>query len=283
MEKIRFINQKPNYLYKSILDYAPQLNFLQIKMAMRKKNIKVNGKKVTDNIALLGGEQIEVFLPDKKEKQIEVIYEDDNLIVANKPVGLETTLKDKVFTNSKCLEEYFNAKAVHRLDKNTAGLVILAKNQNAENGLTSAFKLKQIDKYYLAVALNNFKEKEAELSAYWSKEENEVKISKEEILNSIQIITSYKVLKQKNELSLLEVKLVTGKTHQIRAHLAFVCHPILGDGKYGNKKINKKFNLSKQLLCAYKIVFNFPETSPLFYLNKVKCEIDKKIYNKYFV
>jgi 23S rRNA pseudouridine955/2504/2580 synthase len=269
MNKITIEKASKGDLIKSILIKEPQLNFNIIKTILRKRDVKVNGKRIAETITLKGGEKIEIFLPTAKEKEVEVVFEDDNILIANKPRGMEVTIKDKVFDKSKCLEEYFKPyRAVHRLDKNTEGLVIMAKNSNAENALIAGFKKEQVKKHYMALVAGKPKPESANLVDYLIKEEKGVKVFKNNVENSVKIMTNYKTVSTNGETTLLEVELITGKTHQIRAHLAFHNIYILGDEKYGNKTVNKKFKTYNQKLCAYKLNFDLDKTNPLNYLNQ---------------
>lgn len=274
MNKIEIKKAQKGDLIKSILESEPQLNYNIVKTALRKKDIKVNGKRIKDAFLLLGGETIEIFLPPAKEKEIPVAFEDENIIVVNKPQGLEVTIKDKVFFKSKCLEEYFTPfKAVHRLDKNTEGLVILAKNEKSYNALLKAFKNGEIHKHYLTLVAGKPKPEKANLEDYLVKMENGVKIFKTKMPNSVKIKTNYEIVESNNDCSMLDIELLTGKTHQIRAELAYHDIFIIGDEKYGSKTINKKFKIHTQKLCAYKLNFNFSKENFLNYLNKAEIKI----------
>lgn len=190
---------------------------------------------------------------------------------------MEVTLKDKAFDKSKCLEEYFPPfKAVHRLDKNTHGLVILTKNENSYKAIINEFD--SVKKQYYALIWGEPKQKSAHLTDYLVKGEKEVKIFKQKQPNSDQIKTNYELFKTNGNTSLLKIDLLTGKTHQIRAHLAFYGMQIVGDDKYGDFKLNKQFKVHGQCLCAFSLAFNFSASSFLSYLNKktfkIKPEFD---------
>lgn len=279
MQKIVIKNSESQDLLKCITLYEPQLNYNMLNKALRKKDIKINGKRTGENLKLNGGEIIEIFLPDAKEKEVEVVYQDERILIANKPSRMEVTLKDKVFDKSKCLEEYFSPfKAVHRLDKNTNGLVILAKNDDSYKELLTGFKQSAIIKKYYALIWGKPKQESANLTDYLVKGDKEVKIFKSNQPNSDKIKTNYKLIKTNGNTSILEIDLLTGKTHQIRAHLAFYGMQIVGDDKYGDFKSNKQNKVHGQCLCAYSLGFSFSESSFLSYLNKktfkIKPEFD---------
>lgn len=271
--KLQFETEKSGDLLKLIQEKYPKLNFNQLKTVLRKKDIKIDGKRCVLNCLVEKNSQVEIFLPNQAQKKVDVVFEDENIVICNKPCGMETTKQDKVF-DSECLEEILPYKAMHRLDKNTEGLVVLAKNNMAYTELYNAFKNRLVDKKYLAIVSGKAKAHD-NLVAYLKKDaqHNLVKVYDKKVEHSGQIKTNYKLLSSLNDLSLLEITLLTGKTHQIRAHLGYVGLYILGDGKYGNKLINKKYKAKKQCLCAYQLKFNFNLSSPLAYLNNKVFEI----------
>ena len=269
MEKLEFIAKDDSVLFNLILSVRPTLNFSILKTILRKKDIKINGKKVLENVEVKKGDTITVYLPDKKEKKVEVVFEDQNIIIANKPQGMEVTKKDKVFLDSECLEEVLNTTACHRLDKNTEGLVVLAKNKTAEKLLLEAFKNHDTKKKYSAIVFGKINKNGQKLSNFLQKNDNFVKILDKKEENSQTAKMSYSVKKQNGELFEIEVDLETGRTHQIRAQLAHYGIFVLGDEKYGDKAINKKYHKSKQLLCAKELVFE-NLSAPLDYLNDKK-------------
>lgn len=261
-------------LIKEIQQQFPKINYNQIKTALRKKDIKINGKKVGQTTNIFSGDYIEIFLPAEKQKNINKVFEDDNIIVAFKPQGVEVTKKDKAY-DSLTLEELLDATAVHRLDKNTEGLVILAKNEVAKKELEQAFKNGQISKKYLAVVTGKVKPNDR-LVAYLKKDavHNIVKVFSMPQSDAVQIKTNYRLIAKNGELSIIEVELLTGKTHQIRAHLRHEGIFILGDEKYGDSNINSKYKEKRQCLCAYYLKFNFNKTSLLYYLNEKEFRVE---------
>ena len=258
--------------------------------ALRKKDIIVNGKRINENIIVNSGDELVLYITDENlygNISLDIVYEDDNIIVVNKPSGISVTdnsLKEKNLTQIM-QEKYSTAMPCHRLDRNTSGLVVFAKNEEALNILLDKFKDREIEKYYACIVNGVPKEKEKTLEAYLFKDnkKSQVYISDTPKTGYQKIITLYKVVetnKEKN-ISLLEVKLETGKTHQIRAHLAHIGHPIIGDGKYGINEINKKYHSKAQFLKAYKLVFSFNnESGILDYLNGKEIKIDYNEYTK---
>ena len=271
--KKEFVAKSSGDLIKVCLECCPKLNYNQLKTALRKKDVKINGTRTSKTLEISSGDKIEIFLPNEKPRLVDYIYQDDYVAVAVKPQGVETTTDDKMF-DSESLEELTGYKACHRLDKNTEGLVVLAKTDRAYSEILQAFKNEQVHKKYLCVVTGKPKAK-ANLTGYLVKDAKNsiVKIFDTKQPNSSVVKTNYKLLEQVGELSLLEVELLTGKTHQIRAHLSHTGLNILGDNKYGDKQMNKKYGIKKQLLCAYKLKFEFDKNSFLSYLNDLDYQI----------
>lgn len=287
MKKL-IVNKKYNNkkIVPVLLDTFNGLSSSFLYKVLRQKDIKINGQRIKENVIVFEGDIIEAYIDDKylyKQFDIDIIYEDKNIIIINKPKGIEvvddfsysiTTMIQSNFTN---LEGNFPYPC-HRLDRNTTGLVIFAKNQEALNILNKKIKNREVLKFYKCTVIGILNKKQCKLTDYLFKDSKKslVYISSIPKTGYRKIITSYKVLEEdtKNNLSTLEVKLETGRTHQIRAHLAYIGHPILGDGKYGNNEINKKFNKCYQELYAYKLIFDFKtDAGILNYLNQKEIQI----------
>lgn len=276
----KIINQKTQRLSK-LLGLELGLAYGEIQKIIRKKDVKIQGRRVSKDIDVEQDEVVEVYLKQEKQK---VIFETQDIIVCFKPRGIETVneslddFKTRIENDLGC--EIF---AVHRLDRNTEGLVIFAKNEKAKTSLDEAIKKRQIQKFYLAKVVGRVKKLHENLTAYLKKDDKNslVYISdlKQEGFEKIQ--TNYKVLDKNEDFSILEVELVTGKTHQIRAHLSHIGYPILGDEKYGNNLVNKKFGKKYQCLVAYKLIFHFDENDYLSKLNGMVVELDKEEINFY--
>ena len=277
------VNKKDNNkkIVDVILNNFTGLSSSLIFKTIRKKDIKVNSIRIKENIKVYSNDAIEIFLDDKyflnSNQNLDIVYEDENIVVVNKPKNIEVLSNNGNNLTTQIQNMYNNLENTfpypcHRLERNTTGLVVFAKNHQSLDILNLKFKNSEIEKTYKCTVIGILKKKENTLKDYLFKDNKKsmVYISSIKKTGYREIITSYKVINEdkKNNLSILEVQLHTGRTHQIRAHLAHIGHPILGDGKYGNNEINKKFSKKTQELCAYRIKFNFKTQNDIIdYLN----------------
>ena len=265
----------------------PALSQGMICKLIRKKDIKVGGKRTDPAYKLNEGDEISIFASDEllaqKEKavvsdapDIKVLYEDENILLADKEPGLlvHEDSDGNVRTLIAGIQRYLYEKGEYRpddemcfapalcnrIDRNTGGIVIAAKNAESLRILNQKIRDRELMKLYLC-AVNGVPEKrEDTLTAYLYKNEaeNRVVISDKKTPENRTIVTKYRVLSVNSDGdSLLEVDLVTGRTHQIRAHMAYIGHPLLGDGKYGSNRVNKEKGYRYQALYSYKLRFEF--------------------------
>lgn len=264
---------------------------------IRRKNIKLNGKRCEISSRLCEGDVVELYIKDEmlgqapakqpdfmlSGRELKVAYEDENILVADKPQGL-IVHTDEHFQSDTLIariqrylfekgeynpddEQSFAPALVNRIDRNTGGLVIAAKNAAALRILNQKMKDREIHKKYLCLVHGVPAKKADTLKGYLEKNEsqNRVYIDSKQNDRSKQILTRYRVIASQPGRSLLEVELLTGRTHQIRAHLASIGHPLVGDGKYGTNRQNKGSGFSKQALYSYKLRFEF--SSPAYELS----------------
>lgn len=256
-------------LSKTIIENLNNVSYNTFCKLLRKKDIKVNNSRVNKDVILHENDIIEIYLPTDLENikmKFDIIYEDENILVIDKPSNIEVEGENSIteIIHNKFEKCEFKPMACHRLDRNTRGLLIFAKNEESLKILLEKFKKHEIEKHYLALVYGHPIKKSERLEAYLFKDNKkaQVYISDSFKKGYQKIITTYTVLeKRRDNTSLLDVEIETGKTHQIRAHLAHRGYQIIGDGKYGKNEINKKFNKKYQMLYSYKLKFNFKSES----------------------
>lgn len=276
--------------------------------SIRLKKIKVNRKRAEASQMLSEGDTIQCFLSDeffgapKSEHNLasihpslSVLYEDENILLADKRPGVSVHEDEHESTNTLITqiqaylyqkgeydpdrEQSFAPALCNRIDRNTGGIVIAAKNAEALRVMNEKIKAREIDKFYLC-AVHGVPKKESDtLRAYLLKDEKKKQVQvfdKNPPRGAKEIITRYRVIAKRADSALLEVELLTGRTHQIRAHMAHIGHPLLGDGKYGVNREDRAAGYKYQALYSYKLKFSFKgEETALESLNGKEFSIKK--------
>ena len=280
--------QRLDRMLAKYMQLAPRSFFYKM---LRKKNIKLNGKKADGSEKVAEGDEITLYLaddtidgfrkqstareenakqPEKPQMKIEVVYEDSDILVLNKPVGVLSQKADrKDYSLVEWLGDYlgqtsgqtFRPGICNRLDRNTSGLIVAGKSLAGLQQMGELFKERTLKKYYLCIVKGRITEP-AHISGYLVKDEKTNRVSfsngtSSKEANGLPIETEYLPIAWNQEMTLLKVHLITGRTHQIRAHLAGTGHPLLGDYKYGSKKWNdrykKEWKIKDQVLHAYQL------------------------------
>lgn len=307
------MNNANQRIDKFLVKYLPLAPKSFIYKMIRKKDVKVNGSKVNENYILQLKDEVSLFLYEdlfmqfagKKEiydlpQTFSVLYEDDQILVVNKPAGLLVhedqneevhTLSNEVLSYLKRKEEYldsventFTPGPVHRLDRNTSGIVIFGKTLPALQNLNEMMKQRHcIDKKYLTIVAGRM-DSDKELIDYVKKNEalGRMYLVSPKDPEGLKMHTLIHPVRYNSAYTLLEVKIVTGRTHQIRIHLASIDHPVIGDSKYGNyelnKQIKKQYHLSHQFLHAYEITFTKPLGKLAYLKDKtITCPLPEKL------
>lgn len=285
---------------KFITKLMPKLPQSMLYKGIRKNCVKLNGKHIKngavkinegDNVALyFKDEFFETFDEDtafmKITPKLDIVYEDENILLVNKKQGIcvhadndgsEDTLIDHIKAYLYLKKEYrpeeentFVPALCNRIDRNTGGIVIAAKNAESLRILNEKIKNRELEKTYICMVYGHLEQKTGRIKAYMIKDEDkkQVYVYDKPRKDAKTMITDYTVLCEYPEYSMIEAKLLTGRTHQIRASFAHIGHPLLGDGKYGLNEINKKFPFVGQALCSYKLKFAFSaDAGILNYLN----------------
>lgn len=299
-------NDSGQRLDKFLGKAAPALPQSMMYKAIRTKKIKVNRGRAEISTRLALGDVVElylndVFFPDTASplaflaagKGLDILYEDENLLLLNKPAGLVVhedeeggidTLIGRILRYLYEKQEFdpanensFTPALCNRIDRNTSGIVLCAKNAATLRVLNQKLKDREIEKRYKCLVFGTPSPRHKLCKAYLRKDsdKNQVTVTSSQVEDGRTIITEYTVQETSGEFSQLEILLHTGRTHQIRAHMAFLGHPLVGDTKYGEAKKNKGLPYRYQALCAYSVTFKFTtDAGPLEYLNGRSFKVD---------
>ena len=295
---------------------VPLLPSSLVQKYIRIKRIKVNGKGAKRDYKLLVDDVVQMYVNDEffevpdvsnaylrvTDTTLDIIYEDENIILVNKPSGVlchsdsdydcgSVILRVQAYLHKSGQwfprdENSFVPALCNRIDRNTSGIVIAVKNAESLRLINEKLRSREIDRYYLTVVHGNPEPPEASIEGYIFKDsvKNRVYVTENSQPGAKTAVMEYRTIKSANELTLLECRLITGRTHQIRAQLAYIGHPILGDGKYGNGRLDKAYDESKQALCSYKVVFAFKTFAGILeYLDGQTFEVNSVPFkSKYF-
>ena len=295
---------------------APLIPESLLQKTLRKKDIKINGRPAKGEARLAEGDTVRVYLPDEffeapREEnawrkitapRLDIVYEDENILLVDKKPGVLCHSAGEWSWNTLIanIQAYLRAKGewdparensfapalCNRIDRNTGGIVIAAKNAETLRIINEKIRDREIDKRYLCITLGAPKPPEGEISCFLLKDEKkkQVAVYHRPVPGGKTAVTRYRTLETREELSLLEVELLTGRTHQIRATMADLGCPLLGDGKYGDGQVNRRYGETRQALYSYRLTFDFPTDAGLLnYLRGRSFQVESVPFReKYF-
>ncbi len=271
MQKIEFEVTKQVELTKAIIDELPFLSRFDVKKILENKDVKVNNVRTKENIMVKCNDKIVVYYQEKEQKEwYTLVYSDENILIVNKKAGIEVISETERDLVAVLKQNYVNVLPVHRLDRNTEGLVVFALNKVAEKELLNAFKTRVgITKKYALLVNGRVDITKIKRTVYLKKVPTLAKVWISELKTSgyEPAVTEFDIIEYRGDKTLMEANLITGKTHQIRAHISYYGYPIVGDNKYG-KSPEKQLHLTANYLS-----FNFKKTSSLYYLKNKNFEI----------
>lgn len=282
-------NDAGQRLDRFVAKALPLLPAALLQKYIRLKRVKVNGTGSHRDTRLAEGDVLQLYINDEFFDQpteenrflsifrpsLDIVYEDENLLLVNKRPGLvvHADEKEKVNTLVNHIQAYlyqkkewnpkrensFSPALCNRIDRNTGGIVIAAKNAEALRIINDKIRLHELQKSYLCAVIGRPVPAKGRIEGFLLKNEakNQVAFYHHPVPGGRTAVTLYKTLETRGDLSLVECELLTGRTHQIRVSMAEIGHPLLGDGKYGDGRINRRYHEQKQLLCSYRLAFRF--------------------------
>lgn len=292
-------NDSGQRLNKFLEKAVPKLPGGMMHKYIRIKRIKVNGKRTEFSYRLQEGDLLQLYINDEYFEEtdeskayltagtdLSILYEDEHILLVNKPAGLVVHADDAGTADTLIarIQAYlyrsgawnpedaasFVPSLCNRIDRGTSGIVIAAKTAEALRVMNQKIRDRELHKSYLCVTCGHVRPKEGKIQNYILRHENEHRVTVHDrpVPGGRTAITKYRVLKETSELSLVECDLITGRTHQLRAHFAHMGKPLLGDSKYGKNEFNRKYHRKSQALCSHKLRFDFTtDAGELSYLN----------------
>lgn len=270
-------DKQDGHLLSALLrEAAPDMPLWAIKEAMKRRDVRVDGVKTGDDMRVRAGQEIRAFFPknalgDSSDERLpfpQIVFEDEHVLLIDKPQGLPSQNEDNPLSGNTALtralaylrsagEKTDHVHLCHRLDVQTGGLLLFVKDDAAYEAALKAFSERTNQKFYTCRVKGCPAQREAVMRAYLRKDAESARVSVTDYpaRGAQEIVTAYRVL-EPGEVSRLEVELITGRTHQIRAHLAHVGHPILGDDKYGDRALNRRLGIRRQQLWATRLVLH---------------------------
>lgn len=310
-------NDAEQRLDRFLLKAVPLLPASLAQKYIRLKRIKVNGARAERDYRLREGDVLQLYINDEffdvpsednvyltiANPRLHIVYEDENIMLLDKPAGMVVHADEGEKVNTlvnhmlaylyqkrewKPREENaFTPALCNRIDRNTGGLVIAAKNAESLRILNEKIRTHELSKFYLCICLGRPEPPKGRIECFLRKDErtNTVRVYHHAVPDGRSAVTLYNVLETRDRLSLLEVELLTGRTHQIRASFADIGHPLLGDGKYGVGSVNRRFGETQQALYSYRLRFDFPTDAGLLnYLRGREFMVDEVPFRrKYFI
>lgn len=267
--------EKDGMMLSKLLLQVGDMPLWAVKQAMKKRDVRVDHIRISEDCRVYEGQEIRVYwskeaLASQKQSKptVPIVFEDEHILVINKPQGLQAQNEENPLAGDSALTRVLSAKResgeptdqirlCHRLDVQTGGLLLFTKDEASYEAALEAFEKRTMEKFYTCRVKGCPAKRESVLHAYLRKDAqlSRVAVTDYPARGALEIITGYRVL-EAGEYARLEVELMTGRTHQIRAHLAHIGHPILGDDKYGDRELNRKLGLKRQQLWSTRLVFH---------------------------